>query len=37
MTAFLQLVASGVSVGAAYALVGIGLVLVFRTTNALNF
>jgi branched-chain amino acid transport system permease protein len=37
VTAFLQLVASGVSVGAAYALVGLGLVLVFRTTNALNF
>lgn len=37
MTAFLQYVVTGVSVGAAYGLVGIGLVLVFRTTNALNF
>lgn len=37
MTAFLQYVVTGVSDGAAYALVGIGLVLVFRTTNALNF
>jgi len=34
---FLQLVVSGISIGSAYALVGIGLVLVFRTTNALNF
>jgi branched-chain amino acid transport system permease protein len=37
MTAFLQYVVTGVSDGAAYALVGIGLVVVFRTTNALNF
>ncbi|HVA29948.1 MAG TPA: branched-chain amino acid ABC transporter permease [Gaiellaceae bacterium] len=37
MTAFLQYVVTGVSDGAAYALVGIGLVIVFRTTNALNF
>lgn len=37
MTQFLQLVVTGISVGGAYALVGIGLVLVFRTTNALNF
>jgi branched-chain amino acid transport system permease protein len=37
VTAFLQYVVTGVSDGAAYALVGIGLVLVFRTTNALNF
>ncbi len=37
MTAFLQYVVTGVSDGAGYALVGIGLVLVFRTTNALNF
>ena len=37
MTAFFQYVVTGVSDGAAYALVGIGLVLVFRTTNALNF
>jgi len=37
VTTFFQLVVSGVSVGSAYALVGIGLVLVFRTTNALNF
>lgn len=37
MTTFLQLVVSGLSVGSGYALVGIGLVLVFRTTNALNF
>ena len=37
MTAFLQYVVTGISDGAAYALVGIGLVVVFRTTNALNF
>ena len=37
MTAFLQYIVTGVSDGAAYALVGIGLVVVFRTTNALNF
>jgi branched-chain amino acid transport system permease protein len=37
MTAFVQYVVTGVSVGAAYSLVGIGLVIVFRTTNALNF
>jgi branched-chain amino acid transport system permease protein len=37
VTAFVQYVVTGVSVGAAYGLVGIGLVLVFRTTNALNF
>ena len=37
MTTFMQLVVAGVSVGSGYALVGIGLVLVFRTTNALNF
>lgn len=37
MTAFLQYVVTGISDGAAYALVGIGIVLVFRTTNALNF
>jgi branched-chain amino acid transport system permease protein len=37
VTAFFQYVVTGVSDGAAYALVGIGLVLVFRTTNALNF
>jgi branched-chain amino acid transport system permease protein len=37
VTTFFQLVVAGVSVGSAYALVGIGLVLVFRTTNALNF
>jgi branched-chain amino acid transport system permease protein len=37
VTAFLQYVVTGISDGAAYALVGIGLVVVFRTTNALNF
>lgn len=37
MTAFLQYVVTGISDGAAYALVGIGIVVVFRTTNALNF
>lgn len=37
MTAFLQYVVTGISVGAGYALVGIGIGLVFRTTNALNF
>jgi branched-chain amino acid transport system permease protein len=37
VTAFLQYVVTGISVGAGYALVGIGIGLVFRTTNALNF
>ena len=37
MTKLLQLVVTGISDGSAYALVGIGLVIVFRTTNALNF
>ena len=37
MTAFLQYVVTGIGDGAGYALVGIGLVIVFRTTNALNF
>jgi len=37
VTAFLQYIVTGVSDGAAYGLVGIGLVIVFRTTNALNF
>lgn len=37
MTAFFQYIVTGVSDGAAYGLVGIGLVIVFRTTNALNF
>ncbi len=37
MTAFFQYVVTGIGDGAAYALVGIGIVLVFRTTNALNF
>ncbi len=37
MTAFVQYVVTGIGDGAAYALVGIGIVLVFRTTNALNF
>jgi branched-chain amino acid transport system permease protein len=34
---FLQLVVVGVSTGSAFALVGIGMVLVFRTTNIVNF
>ena len=37
MTAFFQYIVTGISDGSAYALVGIGIVLVFRTTNALNF
>jgi len=37
VTAFFQYIVTGVSDGAAYGLVGIGLVIVFRTTNALNF
>jgi branched-chain amino acid transport system permease protein len=37
MTKFLQLVVSGLSDGSGFALVGMGLTLVFRTTNALNF
>jgi branched-chain amino acid transport system permease protein len=34
---FLQLVVVGVSTGSAFALVGIGMVLVYRTTNIVNF
>lgn len=37
MTTFIQLVVSGIGSGAAYSLVGIGLVLVFRTTGIINF
>ena len=37
MTAFLQLVVVGVSTGSAFALVGIGMVLIYRTTNIVNF
>jgi branched-chain amino acid transport system permease protein len=34
---FLQLVVVGVSTGSAFALVGIGMVLIYRTTNIVNF
>jgi branched-chain amino acid transport system permease protein len=34
---FLQLVVVGVSTGSAFALVGIGMVLIFRTTGVINF
>ena len=37
MTEFLQLVVVGVSTGSAFALVGIGMVLIFRTTGIVNF
>ncbi len=37
MKEFLQLVVVGVSTGSAYALVGIGMVLIFRTTGIVNF
>jgi branched-chain amino acid transport system permease protein len=37
MTKFLQLVVVGVSTGSAFALVGIGMVLIYRTTNIVNF
>ena len=37
MTEFLQLVVVGVSTGSAFALVGIGMVLIYRTTNIVNF
>lgn len=37
MTTFIQLVVSGIGAGAAYSLVGIGMVLVFRTTGIINF
>lgn len=37
MTTFLQLVVVGISTGSAYALIGIGLVLVYRTTSIINF
>jgi len=37
MTKFLQLAVVGISTGSAFALVGIGMVLIFRTTNIVNF
>jgi branched-chain amino acid transport system permease protein len=37
VTTFLQLVVVGLSTGSAFALVGIGLVLVYRTTGIVNF
>lgn len=37
MTTFFQLVVVGVSTGSAFALVGIGLVLIYRTTSIINF
>ena len=37
MTEFLQLVVVGLSTGSAFALVGIGLVLIYRTTGIVNF
>ncbi|MHB1568333.1 MAG: branched-chain amino acid ABC transporter permease [Solirubrobacteraceae bacterium] len=37
MTTFIQLVVSGIGSGAAYSLVGIGMVIVFRTTGIINF
>ncbi len=37
MTTFLQLLVVGLSTGSAFALVGIGLVLVYRTTGIVNF
>ena len=37
MTTFVQLVVIGLSTGSAFALVGIGLVLVYRTTGIVNF
>ena len=37
MTQFFQLVVAGVSTGSAFALVGISLVLVYRTTGIVNF
>jgi branched-chain amino acid transport system permease protein len=37
MREFLQLVVVGVSTGSAFALVGIGMVLIFRTTGIVNF
>jgi len=37
MTEFLQLVVVGLSTGSAFALVGMSLVLVYRTTGIVNF
>ena len=37
MTNFMQLVVVGVSTGSAFALVGIGMVLIYRTTSIVNF
>ena len=37
MTKFLQLAVVGISTGSAFALVGIGMVLIYRTTSIVNF
>ena len=37
MTKFMQLVVVGVSTGSAFGLVGIGMVLIYRTTSIVNF
>ncbi len=37
MTTFFQLVVVGISTGSAFALVGIGMVLIYRTTGIINF
>jgi len=37
LTKFIQLVVVGVSIGSAFGLVGIGMVLIFRTTSIVNF
>lgn len=37
MTEFLQAVVVGISIGSAFALVGIGMVLIFQTTGIVNF
>ena len=37
MTEFLQYVVVGLSIGSAFALVGIGMVLIFQTTGIVNF
>lgn len=37
MTTFLELLVNGVSIGAVYALIALGFVIIFRATEVVNF
>ncbi|MFI4932917.1 MAG: branched-chain amino acid ABC transporter permease, partial [Burkholderiales bacterium] len=37
MTAFLQLLISGISLGCIYALIALGFVLIYKATETVNF